>query len=148
MLLLMNNQSGEKQSFYRILLYWFYLHHWNDLLEQMSYSWSACNTTCCKNIVKMYVSGQEEFGKGLFLLLIFPRSYFKLSIIHFNLHIQNSYAIESNSIFPPQSTKCSSLDHSTLYITLWLLQCQIWSSLQYPNASNTIYSLLGVPSWK
>lgn len=90
----------------------------------------------------MYISRQEEFGKGLFLLLLFPCASFKLSIIHFNLHIQNSYAIESNSIFPPQSTKCSSLDHSTLYITLWPLQCQIWSSLQYPNASNTIYSLL------
>lgn len=81
-------------------------------------------------------------GKGLFLLFVFACSSFKPSIIHFNVHILNSYATESNSIFPPQSTKCSSLYHSTSYITLWPLQCQIWSSLQYPNASNTIYSLL------
>lgn len=81
-------------------------------------------------------------GKGLFLLFIFACSSFQLSIIDFNVYILNSYATQSNSIFPPQSTKCSSLDHSTSYITLWPLQCQIWSSLQYPNAPNTIYSLL------
>lgn len=85
--------------------------------------------------------GKKDLGKGPFLLFIFACSSFKLSIIHFDVHILNSYATENNSISPLQSTKCSFLDLSTSYISLWPLQCQIWSSLQYPNASNTIYSL-------
>lgn len=80
--------------------------------------------------------------KGLFLLFIFACSSFQLNIIPFSIHILNSYATENNSIFQPRSTKWSFLDHSTLYIILWPLQWQIWSSLQYPNATNTIYSLL------
>lgn len=83
------------------------------------------------------------FGKGLFLLFIFACSSFKLSIIHFTSRALSSYTAESNSIFPPQSTKPSSLHLPTSLIALWPLQCQTCSSLQYANTPNAICSLLG-----
>lgn len=85
----------------------------------------------------------EGFGEGLFLLFVFACSPFKLRIIHFTSRALSSYAAESNSIFPPRSTKPSSLHHPTPLIALWPLQCQTWSSPQYANAPKAICSLLG-----